>query len=203
MPFVLTAFNSPETWTRAFFAMAISHRSFRSTRFHGWLAFVAALLLGLICVDGYAAPRKAATKAPEPDEVIFDVNAFVADLPPEVFFKEAGTPNGNAAMAKLPPGIVGVPFPADGRGGEVLKHVPPRIPRELRRDGCTGKVELLCLIGSNGNVLRAFVVSASTPDLAKSVAAAVMRWRFKSLALDGTKVPFITVQSVEISMERA
>lgn len=102
----------------------------------------------------------------------------------------------------------GVPKPTPVRvGGNVkapmkLVDVKPVYPASMRAAGRTGVVPLEALIGTDGNVVFARVLSASVhPDFADAAVEAVRQWKFSPTLLNGKPVEVLMSVTVDFSLE--
>lgn len=69
----------------------------------------------------------------------------------------------------------------------------PDYPYMMKRDGRTGQALVDFVVDTNGNVRRAFAVSASAPEFGDSACKAVSRWKFKPGRRGGVAV-FVHMQ---------
>ena len=71
--------------------------------------------------------------------------------------------------------------------GQLVKRIIPQYPPIARLARISGTVELLVLIGQDGRVKSAEVLSGN-PMLAASAKAGVEQWRYRPAILDGHAV---------------
>jgi TonB family protein len=102
----------------------------------------------------------------------------------------------------------GAPKPTPVRvGGNIkapmkLVNVNPVYPASMRAAGRTGVVTLDALIGTDGNVVFARVLSASVhPDFADAALEAVRQWKFSPTLLNGKPVEVLMSVTVDFSLE--
>lgn len=102
----------------------------------------------------------------------------------------------------------GMPKPTPVRvGGNIkapmkLVNVNPVYPASMRAAGRTGVVALDALIGTDGNVVFARVLSASVhPDFADAAVEAVRQWKFSPTLLNGKPVEVLMSVTVDFSLE--
>ena len=102
----------------------------------------------------------------------------------------------------------GTPKPAPVRvGGNIkapmkLVTVNPVYPASMRAAGRTGVVPIEALIGVDGNVVFARVLSASVhPDFADAALEAVRQWKFSPTLLNGKPVEVLMGVTVDFSLE--
>ncbi len=82
-----------------------------------------------------------------------------------------------------------------------LLHVNPTYPESMREAGLEGVVPIEALIGIDGTVGSARVLSAQVhPDLAAAALAAVRQWRFSPTLLNGAAVEVVMTVSVEFAL---
>jgi TonB family protein len=81
-----------------------------------------------------------------------------------------------------------------------VKHVDPEYPPDASRAGLAGPVVLECLIGTQGEVVRADVLEG-VPLLADAAAAAARRWRYTPTLVDGMATPVVMKVTVNFRME--
>jgi len=102
----------------------------------------------------------------------------------------------------------GMPKPTPVRvGGNIktpmkLVNVNPVYPASMRAAGRSGVVTLDALIGTDGNVVFARVLSASVhPDFADAALEAVRQWKFSPTLLNGKPVEVLMSVTVDFSLE--
>lgn len=102
----------------------------------------------------------------------------------------------------------GAPAPAPVRvGGNIkaprkLVNVKPVYPASMRAEGRSGVVRLDALIGKDGTVVFARVLSASVhPDFAAAAVEAVRQWKFTPTLLNGEPVEVLMTVTVNFSLE--
>jgi TonB family protein len=102
----------------------------------------------------------------------------------------------------------GAPKPTPVRvGGNIkapmkLVNVNPVYPPSMRAAGRTGVVPIDALIGVDGNVVFARVLSASVhPDFADAALEAVRQWKFSPTLLNGKPVEVLMGVTVDFSLE--
>lgn len=69
----------------------------------------------------------------------------------------------------------------------IVTRVEPIYPEAARRNGIEGQVELMCLLGTDGKVMKV-LPTAGHPELVKAAEGAVRRWRFTPPEVDGTPI---------------
>ena len=92
-------------------------------------------------------------------------------------------------VAVVAAGLLGVPSWVRGtraaaeqvpqKGPELLKHVAPTVPEELRGTQLAETVGLQLVIGPDGKVVASVVFTPSTPLLARAAADAVKQWEYR------------------------
>jgi TonB family protein len=102
----------------------------------------------------------------------------------------------------------GAPKPTPVRvGGNIkvpmkLVNVNPTYPASMRAAGRTGVVPLDALIGTDGTVVFARVLSASVhPDFADAAVEAVRQWKFSPTLLNGKPVEVLMGVTINFSLE--
>jgi TonB family protein len=102
----------------------------------------------------------------------------------------------------------GAPKPTPVRvGGNIkapmkLVNVNPTYPASMRAAGRSGVVPLDALIGTDGTVVFARVVSASVhPDFADAAVEAVRQWKFSPTLLNGKPVEVLMGVTINFSLE--
>lgn len=91
-------------------------------------------------------------------------------------------------------------------GGPVMRKnlVEPRrepvYPEEARRNGIEGAVELMVLVGLEGEIAH-IVVKSGPDELRQSALAAVREWRYKPTSIGGKPVFVVTAISVKYSLK--
>ena len=102
----------------------------------------------------------------------------------------------------------GAPKPIPVRVGGNIKvptkvvNVNPVYPASMRAAGRTGVVPLDALIGTDGTVVFARVVSASVhPDFADAAVEAVRQWKFSPTLLNGKPVEVLMTVTINFSLE--
>jgi protein TonB len=108
----------------------------------------------------------------------------------------------NTTRSARRPGAPPAAAPARVRvGGKIgpprkVRHVRPVYPDSMRAAGIEGKVALEAIIGRDGSVQSANVVSGLVhPDLGRAASDAVKQWRFEPTTLNG--------EAVEVAMNVA
>ena len=71
---------------------------------------------------------------------------------------------------------------------EPLIQYAPIYPATLRRDGVTGKVQVLFVVNPEGRVIEAHAVETSHPGFDDAAVGAVKRWKFRAGIKAGQKV---------------
>ena len=104
--------------------------------------------------------------------------------------------------------VPGAPKPVPVRvGGNIkapmkLVNVNPVYPASMRAAGRSGVVPLDALIGTDGTVVFARVVSASVhPDFADAAIEAVRQWKFSPTLLNGKPVEVLMGVTINFSLE--
>jgi TonB family protein len=104
--------------------------------------------------------------------------------------------------------LPGAPKPTPVRvGGNIkvptkLVNVNPVYPASMRAAGRSGVVPLDALIGTDGTVVFARVVSASVhPDFADAAVEAVRQWKFSPTLLNGKPVEVLMTVTINFSLE--
>jgi len=83
-----------------------------------------------------------------------------------------------------------------------LAHVNPAYPPAMRDLGVEGIVPMEALIGRDGSVVMARVVTAQVhPEFAKAAVEAVRQWRFEPTLLNGEAVEVLMTVSVRFDLE--
>ena len=77
-----------------------------------------------------------------------------------------------------------------------MKDVSPVYPRESLERGDEGAVILELTVARSGAVERARVLRSECSRLDSAALAAVRQWRFESVRVNGTPIPFIVVSTV-------
>ena len=80
-----------------------------------------------------------------------------------------------------------------------LRHVDPVYPELAKRAGVQGKVEIECLIDTDGRVTRVQIVR-SIPLLDAAALAAVEQWRYRPTFLNGVPVPVLMTVTVHFRL---
>jgi TonB family protein len=103
----------------------------------------------------------------------------------------------------------GAPKPAPVRVGGNIKapmkvvNVNPVYPQSMRAAGRSGVVPLDALIGTDGTVVFARVVSASVhPDFADAALEAVRQWKFTPTLLNGKPVEVLMTVTIHFALEQ-
>ena len=81
----------------------------------------------------------------------------------------------------------------------VIKSVPPTYPQKAKEQGIQGSVRLHVLIGTDGAVKEASVVSGP-PSLTQAAVDAVRQWRYKPYLLNGNLVEVKTTVVVNFNL---
>jgi TonB family protein len=115
-----------------------------------------------------------------------------------------------AVSAKRPEKLAAAPVPADGTrvrvGGNIKQpaktnDVRPTYPESMRAAGLEGTVPLEVVIGKDGKVIFARVVTAQVhPEFAKAATEAVERWEFTPTLLNGVPVEVTMTASVSFRL---
>jgi len=77
-----------------------------------------------------------------------------------------------------------------------IKHVSPIYPLESLERGDEGAVILELTVARSGAVERARVLRSECSRLDSAALAAVRQWRFESVRVNGTPIPFTVVSTV-------
>jgi TonB family protein len=70
----------------------------------------------------------------------------------------------------------------------VISQSPPEYPLELRKKGLTGSAVVEFIVGTNGEVVNAYAVSAMHLEFAQAAVDCVHRWKFKPAMRNGRAV---------------
>jgi TonB family protein len=115
-----------------------------------------------------------------------------------------------AVSAKRPQKLTAAPVPANGTrvrvGGSIkpptkTNDVRPVYPESMRAQGLEGTVPLEVVIGKDGRVIFARVVTAQVhPEFAKAATEAVERWEFTPTLLNGVPVEVTMTASVGFNL---
>ena len=84
-----------------------------------------------------------------------------------------------------------MPVNPDEQQKHLIHVVTPVYPEAARQAGIEGDVSLRIMIGQNGAVSRASVLSGE-PVLARAAAQAVEQWHYEPALLDGSPVNVVT-----------
>jgi len=88
---------------------------------------------------------------------------------------------------------------AEVQAARKIDHVPPVYPPEARRKGIEGTVQLLALVGTEGQVKELSVLEG--PELlADAALEAVWQWTYRVTRLNGLPVEVETQIAVEFSL---
>jgi len=60
-----------------------------------------------------------------------------------------------------------------------IRQVAPTYPFDLRRAGVSGTVVVDFIVGTDGNVYRAYAVRSTNPQLAQAAVAAIEKWKYR------------------------
>jgi len=90
--------------------------------------------------------------------------------------------------------------PAAIREPRKTRSVPPSYPSAARRDGRQGVVIVEAVIGSEGCVRSAEVISSPHIDLAGEAIRSVVQWRYTPTLLDGRPVPVVMTVTVNFRL---
>ncbi|HKF50813.1 MAG TPA: energy transducer TonB [Candidatus Acidoferrales bacterium] len=113
------------------------------------------------------------------------VGVSAGDTP---FLGDAGVGSTSAALPKPKPPVVRVIRRSEGvQEGQLITRVTPVFPQIARAARIAGTVELMVIVGRDGNVLSVQVLSGS-PLLAAAAKQAVEQWRYRPTILDGQAV---------------
>ncbi len=83
----------------------------------------------------------------------------------------------------------------------LLKHkVPPDYPQEAHDRRIQGTVRLFIIVGTDGKVTQAAVISGP-PLLAESALNAIRKWEYKPVLLNGESVEVETTADVVFSLK--
>ena len=77
-----------------------------------------------------------------------------------------------------------------------IKHVSPIYPLESLERGDEGAIILELSVARSGAVERARVLRSECSRLDSAALAAVRQWRFESVRVNGTPIPFTVVSTV-------
>ena len=76
---------------------------------------------------------------------------------------------------------------------------PPAFPPRAREEGRGGSTEVGAIVGENGRVKGAFIKSSDADkDIQHAVVAAVRRWRFQRIKVDGAPISYVVFVTVEM-----
>jgi TonB family protein len=78
---------------------------------------------------------------------------------------------------------------------KILQQVKPKYPKEAKESGVEGKVSLRCLVRSDGTVDKVEAISGEEPFI-EAAMAAVRKWKYQPLVLNGVAVEFDTTVQV-------
>ena len=111
----------------------------------------------------------------------------------------------SARLPAAPPAATPARVRVGGRIGppKKLHDVRSRYPASMRAAGLEGRVALEAIIGRDGSVQSARVVSGLVhPDLAQAAIDAVRQWRFEPTTLNGTPVEVVMNVALTFELEK-
>ena len=101
------------------------------------------------------------------------------------------------------PVIKSVRIPAGGvKPGLLLQRVPPVYPPDARAAHISGTVVIQAMIGKDGMIENAKVVSSPDDSLSQAALDAVRQWRYQPYMLNGEPVSVMTTINVEFKLDR-
>ena len=108
------------------------------------------------------------------------------------------TPTKSGAAARRP---VRIRVGGNVQTAKVLSQIQPVYPDSARQQGIEGTVNLQAVIGTNGGIVDARVVSASGSEaLAQAALAAVRAWHYEPTLLNGQPVEVLTEVAIDFRL---
>lgn len=148
----------------------------------------------------------ARTAKPELGKIITDLSRFRSALGKKAIL----LPNPNTGQVEkfvtdavhstgLDQEVEFLTLPTGSTFPEAIKLQGPVDVKRFARSGIPAQALFLMVIGADGTVSGLYCVKSDHPDLAVACAAAIVGWRYTPAKIQGTPVPVVTAQLMEVS----